>query len=144
MRWYFLWGLIASLIMILVLFVLMITSLRRNWNHTNRSVVSYFLPSLLAILLVYLAASQLVPRVFDAVQIVYGQYDSTEVTLSEENFEYNRIIAEDQVFYYPPSHFKNMETGRYQIYFTERTNYVMNIIFIGETDEANENLVNSP
>lgn len=144
MRWYFLWGLVASFVMTIVLFVLMMISLRKNWNHTNRSVFSYFIPLLLVVLLLYLAASQFVPRVFDAVQIVYGQYASTEVTLSEENYEYNRIVAEEQVFYYPPTQFENLEAGRYRIYFTERTNYVMNIIFVGETEDANGAPVNSP
>ncbi|MDD2426824.1 MAG: hypothetical protein PHR78_00170 [Eubacteriales bacterium] len=135
MRWYFLWGLVATSIIILVLFILMMISLRRNWNHTNRSVFSFFIPLLLVVLLVYLAASQFAPRVFDAVQIVYGQYASTEINLSEENFEYNRIVTGEEVFYYPPSHFENPEAGRYQIYFTERTNYVMNLIFVGETED---------
>ena len=94
MRWYFLFGLIASFIMVIVLFVLMMVALRKNWNHTNRSPFSYFIPLLLVVLLFYLAASQFVPRVFDAVQIVFGQYDSTEVKLSEKNFVYNRIITE--------------------------------------------------
>ena len=135
MRWYFLFGLIASFIMVIVLFVLMMLALRRNWNHTNRSVISYFIPFMLVLLLVYLAASQFVPRVFDAVQIVFGQYDSTEVNLSEKNFEYNRIVTEEEVFFYPPSYFVNPEPGKYQIYFTERTNYVMKLIYVGEAED---------
>lgn len=136
MRWYFLWGLVAAFVMVLVLFVLMMVALRRNWNHTNRSVFSYFIPLLLMSMLVYMAASQFVPRVFDAVQIVYGQYASTEAILSAENFENNRIITEDQVFYYPPSLEDEPEAGRYQIYYTERTHYVMNLIFVGETEDS--------
>ncbi|NLC89033.1 MAG: hypothetical protein GX681_03100 [Clostridiaceae bacterium] len=135
MRWYFLFGLIASFILVIVLFVLMMVALRRNWNHTNRSVLSYFVPLLLVLLFVYLAASQFVPRVFDAVQIVFGQYDSTEVNLSAQDFEYNRIVTGEQVFFYPPSYFENPEPGKYQIYFTERTNYVMKLIYVGETEE---------
>ena len=136
MRWYFLFGLIASFIMVIVLFVLMMVALRKNWNHTNRSPFSYFIPLLLVVLLFYLAASQFVPRVFDAVQIVFGQYDSTEVKLSEKYFVYYRNITEEQIFFYPPSYFGNPETGKYQIYFTERTNYVMKLIYVGETEDS--------
>lgn len=130
---YFILGLVACFGLVGALFVLLIAFLRKNWNHACGSRFSFIVPILLVVAISYLSFVLLVPMVFDFVQLVNRQYSVREIVIPDEANPHNHSLTLDgQRYYFPPGAFKSGERGRYQITYTPRTFYIINVVRFGD------------
>ncbi len=133
---YFIIGVLASIALVSALFALLIVFLRKNWNHACRSRLSYLAPILLVVVISYLSAVLLVPMVFDCVQLVNHQYSVREIEIPDEVIPRNHTLTLDgQIYYFPPGVFKSDAQGRYQITYTPRTFYIINVVRFGDVPD---------
>ncbi|HHW93225.1 MAG TPA: hypothetical protein GX734_01850 [Clostridiaceae bacterium] len=133
---YFILGLLASLALVCALFVLLFIFLRIIWNHACRSRLTFLAPLLLVTVISYLSITILVPMVFDCVQLINRQYSVREIEIPDEVTPRNHTLTLDgQKFYFPPGVFKSNEHGRYQITYTPRTHYIINVMRFGDVPD---------
>ncbi len=133
---YFALGLLLSLALTGALVALLVMFLRKNWNHANKTRLSYLAPIVLIVAIVYLSMTQLVPRVFDLVQLVNRQYNVREIEIPDEVIPGTHTLKIDgQIFFFPPGTFESSDKGRYQITYTPRTLYIINVVRFGDIPE---------
>lgn len=133
---YFALGLLASFALVSALFALLTVFLRKIWNHSCKSRLSYLAPIVLVVMISYLSAVLLVPMVFDSVQLVNRQYSVREIEIPAEVVPRNHSLTLDgQIYYFPPGVFKSGAQGRYQITYTPRTFYIINVVRFGDVPD---------
>lgn len=133
---YFILGCVAATVMVVAMAALLFMLLRSNWNHTNRSRVSFLAPVVLSIAIIWVALTQFVPRVFDIVHLVNRQYTVIEIDIPPESIGRRSIIIDDETYHYPPKAFGHDERGgRYQITYTPRTRFIVRMTRLGETED---------
>ncbi len=130
---YFILGFFASLGLVCALFVLLVAFLRKIWNHACRSRLTFLAPILLVSVIAYLSIVSLVPMVFDLVQLANHQHSVREIEIPDEVIPRNHHMTLDgQRYYFPPGTFESGERGRYQITYTPRTFFIINVVRFGD------------
>lgn len=122
---YFLIGGIASLLAVVALAVILFYLLRRNWNYANTTRFSYLAPILVVVVMIYIAATEFVPRALDVVSTVSRQFEMTEINYDPSAVERNMLTVNGRIFYFSPGTFEKGGQGRYQITYTPRMSYIV-------------------
>ncbi|NLA71479.1 MAG: hypothetical protein GX850_03485 [Clostridiaceae bacterium] len=130
---YFIAGLIASAALIFALFKLLLYLLRNNWNHSNKSRLSYLAPVVIVIIITFLSLTEFVPRAFDLVRLVDQRYSVMEIDLQTLQKGRSSLIINDQSYFFAPGTFKPDSEGRYQIMFTPMTRFIIHVTNLGDT-----------
>lgn len=130
---YFIAGLIASAALIFALFQLLLFLLRNNWNHANRSRISFLAPILIIIVITFLSITELVPRAFDLVHLIGQRYSVMEIDLRTAQKGRSSLIIEKKPYYFAPGTFETESEGRYQIMFTPQTRFIIQVTHLGES-----------
>ncbi len=133
---YFILGLLASFALVSALIALLIMFLRKNWNHANKTRLSYLVPLVLIAAITFISMSQFIPRLLDLVQLASRQYSVREVDIPGDAIPGNRTMTADGLtFYFPPGVFDAGEKGRYQITYTPRTFFIINVVRFGDVPD---------
>ena len=132
---YFLSGLLASFLLVLSLFVILIMMLRKNWNHANRWRLSFLAPIIMVVLIVYFSMTELIPRTFDLLQVATRRYEVMEIDMRDVKLGRSSLIADERSYHFMPGSFHESAKGRYQISFTRHTRFVIHITSLGESLE---------
>ncbi|HPX92990.1 MAG TPA: hypothetical protein PK646_01765 [Bacillota bacterium] len=132
---YFLAGLLASAAMILALLIILVVSLRTNWNHANRFRISFMVPVLLAAAIAYFCVTEFVPRVFDLVHLAGRHYDLADIDLQHSALGRSSLISDGVSYYFLPGTFDKNARGRFQVMFTPGTRFIIHVTYLEDSAE---------
>lgn len=133
MVFYFLAGLAASALLVLALLTLLAAALRNNWNHANRLRLSYLMPVLLAVAIVYFSVSQLIPRAFDLIHVAAGHYEYAELDLQAISMGRSSLISQGVTYYFKPGTFGQDARGRFQVMYTPGTRFIIQVTYLEDS-----------
>ncbi|HHV42698.1 MAG TPA: hypothetical protein GXX72_07665 [Clostridiaceae bacterium] len=139
MKFYFLFGFLVSLILIISLGRLLIILLRNNWNHNNQKWFSYLFPVFLSVVIAWTAGSQLYPRFMDLVHLLNGHYDLTETILTDDDVKFNYILVEGNKYYYLPFNYDWPRGEKLQILSSPQMRYVISFTAVEEAGAEDPN-----
>ena len=131
MRSYFIFSLVIACVLGFCLLYLIHIRLQINRNKQNRHGSTYLFPIALTILFVFVVATQIQPRVLDAIQFITGVYPTEEVILNASDIYDNRFVFEGTTYYFRPDLIALKQNVPYRIYYTQRTHYVVSFTQIG-------------
>lgn len=121
-----------SLALSLFLFVALWRGIKVNRKRKNQRPISYLLPVLLTLGLVWVAATQALPRTLDSIVLFSGGLPSEEVSLSEEQIGSFRIEHQDQRYRYNRWQFEFSSGQAYRMTYTPYSRHVIDIEEISE------------
>lgn len=112
---------ILIIVFLLVLFILSLKRYReRAWTHAWQ----FFVPSILAVISVFLIMKFFMPYALDVVDIVRGQLNVRRVTVQRCSAMMLETVDNEEIRYSPLEH--EIEEGKqYIIYSTPRSNYII-------------------
>jgi hypothetical protein len=135
MKIYFLIGLLVSLMLVAALCRLLFNLLRVNWNHNNTKWFTYLFPVVISLLIAWTAITELYPRFLDVVHLANGQYELTEVELSEGDIRFNSIVVDGVSYYHMPFVYSWPTGEKLQILSSPNMNYIIGYTAVEESTE---------
>ncbi|MDO5015841.1 MAG: hypothetical protein Q4E09_02370 [Eubacteriales bacterium] len=120
-------GLGLSLLTCCLVFVLLISRMRINRAHENRHKFSFFMPSILTLLLLLLCIFELRPRILDAVAIQENSLYTYNLDSAEALLDRNKLIVGEQVFMISPGTADFDGISLYRLRYAPHTRTVLEI-----------------
>ncbi|HHU53780.1 MAG TPA: hypothetical protein GXZ43_06895 [Clostridiaceae bacterium] len=99
---YFIFSLGVSLTLAIALLVLLINRLQVNWTRQNKVGISFLLPVLITIILIFVIYLDTQPKVLDLINLFQGNTRTVEAKSEEIKVQGNNLIIDDQTLLISP------------------------------------------
>jgi hypothetical protein len=132
---YFLVTLFLSCLLSIVMFIILMRSLRVNWERKNRQPLGYLSPVILTAVFLTLTLKLTAPCLLDTVVLITKTYEIDEVVLDAGSIGWNNLTIKDNRYFYNQWAFKIKPGQRYRISYTPRIRYIANLQLVVETGD---------
>ena len=125
--YYFVISTVMVIIICVLLFLWLLSSLRMNWSNRNTMGISFLLPAVLSIVLLIFSFYELRPRISDIFSILQ---DNTEVILAEPGTLHQRgkmLIFETEKFRVGPEMIDLSPDMAYRVKIAPKCRIVLNV-----------------
>ncbi len=128
----FFMSLATSLVLTGAVLLLLTKCLTVNWERKNRHPVSYLMPVVLTVILLYLSLSMTVPRLLDAMSVAAQTFTIEEVDLTDEVIGRMTLQTSGRTLHYNPRQF-SFESGQsIRLKYTPRSRFIFEVTEIGQ------------
>lgn len=125
---FYLLNLAVSLVLTVVVFLLLTRCLETNWAHKNRHPISYLLPALLTMILVYQCIELTIPMLLDGIDVLADSCPIEEIYLEEQAVGRLTISDGERTLHFNPCQYQ-LEPGQMvQIRYTKRSQFILEVI----------------
>ena len=132
MSYLFLFGLLLSILIAILLYYLLIRRLEINWRHQNNHAPSFFLPVLMAILLVAHISFDLRNRCLDLLDF-WQNTSAVEVVSTEQiDLDEHIISISDTEILFHESDLTVLDDAFYRVTYAKRSRVVLKIEAVQE------------
>ena len=122
---FFMWSLILSLVLTVVLAALLLRAVRVNHERKNHQPASYLMPVALTLVFLYLTINLAMPRLLDTVNLVSRMTSLDDITVTTENLSFNALKIEGRRYFFNQWAIELEPGTAYRIEYTPRSRYII-------------------
>jgi predicted PurR-regulated permease PerM len=130
---YFFFILTVSLTLTGAVLALLIRRLVINWERKNSRPLSYLLPVLLTVVLLYLSLTIAVPRLLDTVDVLAGACPTEEMVITAEDVHFGSLQNSERVFFFYPWRSDQLAGTTCRVTYTPRSKFIIEVTQIDQT-----------
>ena len=131
---YYIANLAVHVVVTLIMIVAVIVFSNRNRKRKTRYVVSYFIPSVLAVITALYAFYITAPRLLDLSDVATQNYYSYTGVIDERSLLNNTLVIDGDTYYIYPLRELPDEGSKVRIRYTRFCNYVISVESVEEVD----------
>lgn len=133
---FFIFTLLLSFLVGLLLFLILLKRLEVNWQRRNKHAASYLLPILFTILFVLHVGFDLQGRVLDFIDVLQQTPRVMTASADDMTLERNRLTIDDETFIVSPDSIEIRPETYYRINYTERSHVILSFEELTELPET--------
>ena len=131
---YYIANLAVHVVVTLIMIVAVIVFSNRNRKRKTRYVVSYFIPTVLAVITALYAFYITAPRLLDLSDVATQNYYSYTGVIDERSLLNNTLVIDGDTYYINPLRELPDEGSKVRIRYTRFCNYVISVESVEEVD----------
>lgn len=129
---FFMMSLVISVFLTAIILVILAKSLTVNWERKNRHQLSYLLPVVLTVVLLYVSLTMAVPRLLDSVAVLSKACPVEEIHAEAGTIGSMTIQAGERTLHYNPWQFKFTDGQSFRVMYTPRSRFILEVTEIGQ------------
>lgn len=129
---FFILSLLISVILTTVIVTILTKTLTVNWERKNRHPLSFLMPVVLTVILLYLSVTLTVPCLLDSVAVVAKTCILEEITLEQGAVGQMTVQVGERLLHYNPRQFKFAAGRSFRVLYTPRSHFILEVTEIGE------------
>ena len=129
---FFILSLLISVILTIMIAVMLTKTLTVNWERKNRHPLSFLMPVVLTVILLYVSVTLTVPCLLDSVAVVAKTCTLEEITLEQGAVGQMTVQAGERILHYNPQQFKFTGGQSFRVLYTPRSHFILEVTEIGQ------------
>ena len=129
---FFILSLLISVLLTAVIVVILTKTLVVNWERKNRHPLSFLMPVVLTVILLYVSVTLTVPCLLDSVAVVAKTCTLEEITLEQGAVGQMTVQAGERSLHYNPWQFKFAAGKSFRVLYTPRSHFILEVTEIGQ------------
>lgn len=127
--------LLSSLVLVSVIIMLLSRSIKVNWERKNKHPLSYILPVILTVVLLYCSLNLAVPQLLDGVNVLEKNCVMEEIQIDDTmTIGRSTVKTKERTLFYGPWQFDFQAGQKYRITYTPRSRMIIEVTEIGSSE----------
>jgi hypothetical protein len=124
-------------VLVSVIIMLLSRSIKVNWERKNKHPMSYVLPVILTVILLYCSLNLAVPQLLDGVDVIEKNCVMEEIQVDDSvNIGRSTIETKERILFYGPWQFDFQVGQGYRITYTPRSRMIIEVNEIGSSETS--------